>query len=78
MFAAVAESPPTVIRNGLLPFLLLTAFCSGFYAITRKAMGAGKTEAVQAMVTLLMVSVLTLTMIGTWFRGPGMQLVWAG
>ena len=78
VFAAVAESPPTVIRNGLLPFLLLTAFCSGFYAITRKAMGASKTEAVQAMFTLLMVSFLTLTMIGTWFRGPGMQLVWAG
>lgn len=78
VISANTLSPPTVLQNGLLPFLAVTAFCGGFYALIRKTMGASKNEAVQALFTLLMVSFLTLTLIGTWFRGPGMQLMWAG
>ena len=71
-------APPTLLANGLLPFLLATAFCGGFYAMVRKSLGANKNEAVQSLFTLLMVSFVTLTLIGIWFRGPGMQLMWAG
>ena len=78
VISANTHTPPTVIRNGLLPFLLAAAFAGGFYAWLRKSLGANKNEAVQALFTLLMVSFLTLTLIGTWFRGPGMQLAWAG
>jgi len=78
VISANTTSPPTVLQNGLLPLLLVSAFCGGFYALLRKPLGASKNEAVQALFTLLMVSFLTLTLIGTWFRGPGMQLMWAG
>ncbi len=76
LLAPMTTEPPTVLRNGLLPFMLAAGFCAGFYVVVRKPMGAGKNEAVQALFTLLMVSFLTLTLIGTWFRGAGMQLAW--
>ena len=78
VLSAGTAAPPNVLRNGLLPFLAVAAFCAGFHALVKKAFGANRNEAVQALFTLLMVSFVTLTLIGTWFRGPGMQLTWAG
>jgi quinol-cytochrome oxidoreductase complex cytochrome b subunit len=78
ILSANTVEPPTLVRNGLLPFLTVAAFCAGFYALVRKVLGSNRNEAVQALFTLLMVSFVTLTLIGTWFRGPGMQLSWGG
>ena len=78
VLSANTSSPPTIIRNGLLPFLTMLAIGGGFYALARKAFKANKNEAVQTIFTLVMVSFITLTVIGIWFRGAGMKLVWAG
>lgn len=78
VFFADTASPPTVLVNGLLPFLAILAVVAGFYAMIRKVLGANRSESVQALFTLLTASFLTLTLIGTWFRGPGMQLAWPG
>lgn len=78
VLSAATAAPPTVVRNGLLPFLAVAGFCAGFYALVKRSFGANRNEAVQALFTLLMASFVTLTLIGTWFRGPGMQLTWAG
>ena len=78
LLSPLTTEPPTVLRNGLLPFFAAVAFGAAFYALVRKSLGASKNEAVQALFTLLMVSFLTLTLIGTWFRGAGMQLAWPG
>ena len=78
LLSANTASPPTIIRNGLLPFLAMLAIGGGFYAMARKAFKANKNEAVQAIFTLVMVAFITLTIIGIWFRGAGMQLMWAG
>jgi hypothetical protein len=66
------------LRHGLLPFLVIAVLCAGFYAGLRKSLGNNRNEAVQALFTLLMAAFLTLTLIGNLFRGPGMQLSWAG
>ncbi|MEE4218395.1 MAG: cytochrome b N-terminal domain-containing protein [Xanthomonadales bacterium] len=71
-------SPPNLVRNGLLPFLAMLAIGTGVYALARRRLAASKNEAVQAVFTLVMVSFITLTVIGIWFRGAGMQLMWAG
>ena len=78
VLAADAANPPTLVRNGLLPLLAVSAFCAGFHVLVRKAFGANRNEAVQALFTLLMVSFVILTLIGNVFRGPGMQLYWGG
>jgi len=78
VLSANTSTPPNVVRNGLLPFLAMLAIGGSFYALARKRMSASKNEAVQAVFTLVMVSFVTLTVIGIWFRGAGMQLMWAG
>jgi len=77
-FATVRTGPSGVIRNGLLPFVILLGLGGGFYALVKKAFNANHGEAIQALFTLLVTAFVVLTVIGTWFRGSGMQLMWAG
>jgi hypothetical protein len=72
------SGPANLVRNGLLPFALILAICAGFYLVVRKWFNATNNEAVQALFTLLMTAFVVLTVIGVWFRGTGMQLMWAG
>ncbi|MGD8346736.1 MAG: cytochrome b N-terminal domain-containing protein, partial [Lysobacterales bacterium] len=78
VLSAHGQASPGMIQNGLLPFAVIIAFCLAFHFLLRKRFGAGRNESVQALFTLLMVAFVTLTLIGTWFRGPGMQLTWSG
>ena len=75
---AGATGPPTLVRNGLLPLTAITLICAGFYLWTKKAFAASRSEAIQALFTLLLTSFTVLTIIGIWFRGAGMQLMWTG
>jgi hypothetical protein len=43
----------------------------------KKGFAATNNEAIQALFTLLMTAFVALTIIGIWFRGTGMQLMWA-
>jgi hypothetical protein len=69
---------PGFVSSGLLPFSLLLLVCAGFYMLLRRVPGANKNEAVQALFTLLATAFVVLTVIGIWFRGTGMQLMWTG
>ncbi len=70
--------PADLITNGLLPFCILLAVCGGFYWLVKKGFNATKNEAIQSVFTLLVTGFVVLTIIGIWFRGAGMQLMWAG
>jgi hypothetical protein len=67
-----------MINNGLLPFTVILAACAGFYVMIKMGFKATSNEAIQALFTLLMTAFVILTVIGVWFRGTGMQLMWAG
>jgi quinol-cytochrome oxidoreductase complex cytochrome b subunit len=68
--------PPNIILSGLVPFVLVLAGCIGFYVVMKKRFGAVNNEAVQALFILLVTAFLVLTIVGIWFRGTGMQLMW--
>jgi quinol-cytochrome oxidoreductase complex cytochrome b subunit len=68
--------PPNIIISGLVPFVLVLAGCIGFYVVMMKRFGAVNNEAVQALFILLVTAFLVLTIVGIWFRGTGMQLMW--
>ena len=68
--------PPNIIISGLVPFVLVLAGCIGFYVVMKKRFGAVNNEAVQALFILLVTAFLVLTIVGIWFRGTGMQLMW--
>lgn len=70
--------PPDMIKTGLLPVAIILGFCTGFYFLVKKGFKANNNEAIQALFTLLMTAFVVLTVIGIWFRGTGMQLMWAG
>ena len=76
VIAANQVGPASIINNGLLPFALVLTTCVGFYWLIKKGFTATNNEAVQALFTLLMTAFVVLTVIGVWFRGAGMQLMW--
>ena len=67
---------PPVISNGLFPCAAIAIGIVAFYLLLKKYFKASKNEAVQALFVLLAVSFMVLTVIGVWFRGAGMALVW--
>jgi len=77
VFSANMEGPANLINNGLVPFGLALAICIGFFLLMKKSFAATNNEAIQAIFTLLVTSFVVLTIIGIWFRGTGMQLMWA-
>ena len=78
VIGANLAGPPNLISNGLLPFSIILAACAGFYAAMKMGFKATSNEANQALFTLLMTAFVILTVIGVWFRGTGMRLMWAG
>ncbi len=77
-FGLNPSGPPDMITNGLWPFAIILAFCAGFYLLMKKLFSATGSEVIQAIFTLLATAFVVLTVIGIWFRGAGMQLMWAG
>jgi hypothetical protein len=73
---SVPESVAPVLLRGLFPLAILCAGMAGlrFYLVRRHSPAGA--EQVQAMAILLLSCLATLTIIGVWFRGAGMALVW--
>jgi hypothetical protein len=78
VIGANLAGPPNMISNGLLPFSIILAACAGFYVVMKMGFKASNNESIQALFTLLMTAFVVLTVTGVWFRGTGMQLMWAG
>ena len=76
VFSAAMDGPATVVYNGLVPFTLALIICIGYFLLIRKYFDATSNETIQALFTLLITSFVVLTIVGIWFRGPGMQLMW--
>jgi quinol-cytochrome oxidoreductase complex cytochrome b subunit len=67
---------PPIVSTGLLPTGVLALLILGFFGLSRWLFGASRIEAVQAVLTLLMVGFLVLTVTGVFFRGAAMRLTW--
>ncbi len=64
-----------IISTGIIPFLayLLPVLVFIFYLL--KALKAHKVEIIISIVTMVFTSYLVMTIIGIWFRGASMQLI---
>jgi len=67
------------LLRGVVPLALLGAILLALWRVARRG-GASHNEALQALVVFLAVAFVTLTLIGVFFRGPGMALSfpWGG
>jgi quinol-cytochrome oxidoreductase complex cytochrome b subunit len=70
-----AQAGPNIISSGLVPFTLVLAGCIGFYVFMKKKFNATNNEAVQTLFILLCTAFVVLTVVGIWFRGTGMRLM---
>jgi quinol-cytochrome oxidoreductase complex cytochrome b subunit len=66
----------TLVTRGLLPTILFVALLAGFYFLLVKKLNYTRAEAVMAGIILVLVALMVCTIIGVWFRGPEMHLVW--
>jgi len=64
------------LLRGVVPVVLGTALVGGVAWGARRSFGATRNEALQAAVVALAAGFVVLTLVGAWFRGPGMALVW--
>jgi quinol-cytochrome oxidoreductase complex cytochrome b subunit len=71
---AVNMSP--VARDGVLPLLLISAVTAGGVLAFRKRWGATLNETVQSLFVAMVSAMMILTLVGIFFRGPSMRLVW--
>jgi hypothetical protein len=67
---------PPAVRTGLLPVLLACTVLAGLYLAARRLLVASRLEAVQAVVTFVVVAFVVLTLTGWLFRGQAMALAW--
>jgi hypothetical protein len=72
----LSGGPSGLIGGGVLPLALAAGAVAGSFVLARRRYGASVNEAVQAVVILVAVAFAVLTLIGVWFRGEGMALVW--
>lgn len=66
----------TLITRGLLPTVLLIALLAGLYFLLVRKLKYTRAEAVTAGIVLVLVALMVCTVIGIWFRGPEMHLIW--
>jgi quinol-cytochrome oxidoreductase complex cytochrome b subunit len=71
---AVDMSP--VFRDAVLPLIVLSALTTGGVLALRKRWGATMNETVQALFVAMVTAMVVLTLVGIFFRGPSMRLIW--
>ncbi len=67
---------PTIVSNGLIPLVLTMAGLGIIYWSFQKLFKGNRSESTLGLVTFLFISLITLTIIGIFFRGPNMALIW--
>jgi quinol-cytochrome oxidoreductase complex cytochrome b subunit len=78
MWLLPSSGLPSVIWRAAIPLSMLFAVSFGLALLFKHFLKTSKAELVQALFTLFFVSFAVLTVLGVWFRGPGMALVWPG
>jgi len=66
----------TWLTGGVLPLVIVGGAAYALLRATATRLGLSRNEVVQSALVLAFVSFSVLTMVGVWFRGPGMALVW--
>ncbi len=72
----VLKSVPSLITTGLIPFILLVVTIYLFMKYLRRKFLLSKSEYIQSLLIILVISYTVLSLTGILFRGAGMKLVW--
>lgn len=75
-FRQLSLDMPGFISQGLIPFVILLLTLGAYLLVLKKIKKASAIEITISMFTVFVVSYCVLTIVGIWFRGPGMLLDW--
>jgi quinol-cytochrome oxidoreductase complex cytochrome b subunit len=67
---------PPIISTGLIPFIVVVGFFFYFLKYLLRRYSLNRSEYIQAVIIILIVSYSVLTLVGILFRGKGMELMW--
>jgi quinol-cytochrome oxidoreductase complex cytochrome b subunit len=67
---------PPILSNGLIPFVWLGGLIMSFDIWNKRFLKVNSEERILAIFTLILTGFVILTLIGIFFRGPGMSLYW--
>ena len=74
-FSINYPSMPQLFSMGLIPFFLYSIPVFGLLYYFKKVKKAEKVEVIMALVTILITSYLVMMVVGVFFRGEGMNLI---
>jgi len=69
-------SVPALITGGLVPFLLVAGTIYLFMNYLKRKFTLNRSEYIQSLIIMLVVSYAVLSLTGIFFRGAGMKLMW--
>ena len=75
-FEGWMKNIPPVISNGLIPFILVAGVIAIIIVVVKKKYKPDKSELILFVFSFMIASYTVLTIVGIWFRGPGMKLMW--
>jgi len=65
-----------MILRGLVPTLILIAYPAAMYLLLTRKFRRSRAEGVMVCLLMLFAALLVCTVVGVWFRGAEMRLVW--
>jgi quinol-cytochrome oxidoreductase complex cytochrome b subunit len=69
-------SIPGLITTGLIPFLIVFGTILGFMIYLNRKLFLNRSEYIQSILIILVISYTVLSLTGILFRGEGMKLIW--
>jgi quinol-cytochrome oxidoreductase complex cytochrome b subunit len=72
----ILPAVPAIITTGLVPFLIVSSTIYLFMDYLKKKFSLNRSEYIQSIIILLVISYTVLSLTGIFFRGAGMKLVW--
>lgn len=70
------SSVPSLVTKGLIPFAILVVTLYFFLKQIQRKYSLNRSEVIQSVIILMIVSYTVLTLTGIFFRGEGMNLMW--
>jgi quinol-cytochrome oxidoreductase complex cytochrome b subunit len=67
---------PVLISNGLVPLTVLLLGLIGLDDLLRRSLAADNEERILFLFVFILVALVVLTVVGIFFRGPGMTMYW--
>jgi quinol-cytochrome oxidoreductase complex cytochrome b subunit len=73
---ALFPAIPALVTTGIIPFIILVVTFYFFLGFLQRRFSLNRSEYIQAVIVIMIVSYSVLTVTGIFFRGEGMKLMW--